>query len=425
MKVQTARIKIVLWTSKVLSDGTSPILLQVSFYGTTRMSTHFSCKPKDWNEKDECLKKSFPNYLCINKMLQDTKNKAIAAKLNFETSGIPYTSKMIIEAMKPKETNVNKLNFLTVMEQLFDERHLRSATIGMYQSVFNILSNFIGKKDFIITEITNDVLINFAKSVNESTHCSNTVLAYISKVISVINFANDNELTDFFPKKGNEWVNSNFKKTVHHKALNEEDFYKITNYYCSIDKSRIMARTSKEFAVAFYLGCYSMFGIAPVDGAKLKLNCFESVTLKGIECWKINTVRSKTNQPLNIIVMKESFGGRLLNTFIETANERDGYIFPILQDNEMAKEYKTEKQVTRIINYTEGIVNGHLKDVAREIGIPEFTLYSMRHSFASHKIKEGASVSVIANALGRSVSGIGCYIAALEKDEDFLKIATL
>lgn len=43
MKVHQAVIRLYLKTSKVLSDGSSPILLRVSFNGFKEVSTHYSC----------------------------------------------------------------------------------------------------------------------------------------------------------------------------------------------------------------------------------------------------------------------------------------------------------------------------------------------------------------------------------------------
>lgn len=422
MKVQTARIRLVLWTSKTLADGTSPIMLKISFNGQAMLSTHFSCKVKDWNDNDECLKRSFPNYVAINKILQDIKNQAVAAKLKFEVDQTPYTAKMVIDAMKPKELSGSNLIFEDVMKQLFVERHLKTKTSTMYESVFRTFSSFLGKSDFIITEITNNVIIEFAQEVARN-HPANTVLAYISKIQSVIAFANSQDLTTHYPKKGIEWVQNNFKKTVNHKALTEIDVWKIHDYFEKIENPTIDNRSSKDFAVAYYLCIYTLFGLAPVDAARLKISNFEDVVISGFECWKINTVRSKTNQPVTIIVNKNHQGGQVLEKFVSTANNRDGYIFPIIKAEGKGYNYTSEKKEIQAISAVESTMNLHLKDVASDLKIPKFTLYSARHSFATHLIQDGVNVGTVAASLGRSVSGIGCYISNLTTDKEFLSIA--
>lgn len=421
MKVSTARIKLVLWTSKTLADGTNPIMLKISFNGQAMLSTHFSCKPKDWNENDECLKKSFPNYVAINKILQDLKNEAIASKLKFESEDTPYTAKMVLEGMKQKDLSGKSMVFEDVMKQLIDERHLKYTTSSTYEYTFNSLANFIGKRDFILTEVTNEVIIQYTKHL-EKEHNSNSILAYISKIQSVLTYANNNEITNHYPKKGVEWVRHNHKKTVHHKAISEKNFLKIRQYFTDIENPNLELRSTKDFAVAFYICTYVMFGIAPVDAAKLKLNNFEDVEIKGNDCWKVTTKRSKTNQPLNIIIQKDSEGGRLIKKFYDTAHLREGFIFPILQNNNHSYRYNTEKRISLAIHYVEGVMNKHLKEVAREIDIPPFTNYSERHSFATHLLNEGVNIGIIASALGRDVSGIGCYLQNLTTDEDNLSI---
>lgn len=425
MRVQTAKISLTLWTSKVLKDGTSPIVLAIRFGGQSLLSTHFSCKPKDWNKKDECLKRSYPNYSQVNKILQDVKNQAIAAKLKFETEGTPYTPKMIIEEMKPKEFNGNKYDFNTIMEQLFEARHLKYATRVGYKSAFNAMCKLLNKDSFIVTEVTNDVLIKFSKVLLEEHGNPNTVLAYVSKIISVINFANNNEITDYFPTKGNEWVNKHYKKTVHHKALSELTIMKLRSYYNDMPKENLFSRTSKEFSLCFFLSCYALFGIAPIDGAKLHINNFEDVEINYVPCWRINTKRTKTNQPLDIILRKDSDSAEMLRPFIETAHLREGWIFPIIQNNNHDYNYDSEAKQTRNIKAVEAVLNKQLGEIAKELEIPKFTLYSLRHSWATHQINDGTNIGVIANALGRSVSGIGCYINNLTKDEELLKISAL
>ena len=66
MKVHQAVIRLYLKTSKVLSDGSSPILLRVSFNGFKEVSTHYSCDARHWDKKREEVKRGYPNFLMVN-----------------------------------------------------------------------------------------------------------------------------------------------------------------------------------------------------------------------------------------------------------------------------------------------------------------------------------------------------------------------
>lgn len=426
MRTSTARISLTLWTSKTLANGENPIMLAIRFNGQALLSSHFSCQPKHWDEKNECLKRSYSNYAGINKILADMKNQAIAAKLRFETENIPYTAKMIVDAMKPKDLSAKTLMFADIMERLITDRKLKWTTANCYRDVFKQFAQFIGNKYFVITEITDDVIIDYAQYLVNKGVKQNSIIAYFSKISSVIAFANTNGITDWNPKKGLAWVNKNFKKQVHHKAITEDDLAKLRSYYdYQLDKSDMLKRTGKSFALAFYFCSYGLFGLAPIDLIKLKLDNVEETVINDQQCYRINTKRSKTNQPLNIIVPKITFYGEVFKQFYDTANTRDNYIFPILQNEKKSYDYSDDATLARMIKKSETIVNYYLKEICKEIGIQPITMYSARHSFASHQIRQGTNIGLVANALGRSVSGIGCYIANLTKDEELFKLSIM
>jgi len=401
-------------------------MLAIRFNGQALLSSHFSCQPKHWDEKNECLKRSYSNYAGINKILADMKNQAIAAKLRFETDNIPYTAKMIVEAMKPKELSAKTLLFTDIMERLIKDRNLRWTTADCYRNIINQFYQFVGRKDIVLTEITDDNIIGFAQYIFDKHHNSNSVVAYISKISSIIKYANDNDISDHYPKKGFLWVNKNFKKQVHHKAITEDELAKLKVFFdYNLDKKDILKRTSKSFALAFYLCSYGCFGLAPVDLMKLKLENVEETVIQDQQCYKIITKRSKTNQPLSIIVPQITFYGNLFKQFYDTANTRQDYIFPIFSSATKSYNYSDDATLARMIKRTESIINNHLKDICKELGIQPITMYSARHSFVSHQIRQGTNISLVANALGRSVSGITCYIKNLTKDEELFNISLM
>lgn len=426
MRTSTARISLTLWKSKTLANGENPIMLAVRFNGQALLSSHFSCKEKHWDETNECLKRSYPNSSGINKILADMKSQAIAAKLRYETDGIPYTAKMIIESMKPKELSAKALMFADIMESLIADRKLKWATANCYRDVYKQLCQFIGKTDFVITEITDDTIIDYAQYLINKGVKQNSIIAYFSKISSVIKYANDNDISDWNPKKGLAWVRKNFKKQIHHKAISEKELSKLRCYFdYDLDKKDMLKRTSKSFALAFYFCSYGLFGLAPVDLIKLKLENVEETVINNQDCYKIKTKRSKTSQPLNIIVPKFTFYGELFKKFYDTASTRDNYIFPILQNENKSYDYSDEATLGRMIKKSETVINYYLKEICKEIGIQPITCYSARHSFASHQIKQGTNINLVANALGRSVAGIGCYIANLTKDEELFNISVM
>lgn len=103
---------------------------------------------------------------------------------------------MIVDAMKPKDLSAKTLMFADIMERLITDRKLKWTTANCYRDVFKQFAQFIGNKYFVITEITDDVIIDYAQYLVNKGVKQNSIIAYFSKISSVIAFANTNGITD-------------------------------------------------------------------------------------------------------------------------------------------------------------------------------------------------------------------------------------
>ena len=73
-----AKISIKHYTSKVLSDYTSPIMISVCKDGKRKyVSTGISCLPSDWDNKKNELKKSVKNAKAMNLIIRQKYNAII------------------------------------------------------------------------------------------------------------------------------------------------------------------------------------------------------------------------------------------------------------------------------------------------------------------------------------------------------------
>ena len=112
MKVSIARIRLYLKEGKTLADGTNPIMLMCSFNGRKEISTHYSCVPKYWDKRNECVKKNYPNWVMINHAINQLKNEAIERRNEYERLGEVYTPQMILAPKKVLSGHRNDLNGL-------------------------------------------------------------------------------------------------------------------------------------------------------------------------------------------------------------------------------------------------------------------------------------------------------------------------
>ena len=98
----------------------------------------------------------------------------------------------------------------------------------------------------------------------------------------------------------------------------------------------------------------------------------------------------------------------------------DTYIFPYACS---AKDDFSAAHLVRKIIY---LCNLSLKKIAREIGIPAFTTYSARHSFATVLQRNGTALSFISESLGHSsLSVTEHYLAGFEYEDRLKNSAAL
>lgn len=418
MKINSAIIRNVLWTSKTLKDGTHPIMLCIRFNGQSLISTTISCKPKDWDSKNQCLKRSFPNASALNAMLADMLNRAIKIKIKLEQDGIAYNHKTIADLYKGGDADKSKpTTFLNIMQDMFEKRSLAVNSRSIYHTAYLSISRFLGNPNFLPSDVNDQKIKDWAIQCAKK-NCTNTMLNYLYKIETTLTYASKIGISFNKPMEGLDWIHSHYRIKVEHRNLQADDILKLEMHFENTFgvNEGLLQRTSKQFVLAFFLCSYQMQGLAPVDMLQLKSENVTETTVNGIDVYKIVTKRQKTKVPLTIIVPKMKLAADILKFLLESSDTRDGYVFPVFyadcDKNKLSRTFNT-------------CANKHLAALANELGIKPFTLYAARHSFATNKIREGANIGLLANAMGRSINNIGTYISNLSSDEDLTKLSIL
>lgn len=126
---------------------------------------------------------------------------------------------------------------------------------------------------------------------------------------------------------------------------------------------------------------------------------------------EISFVRSKTSKTVKAVVtpMMESIMERRGNGL---CGPRDRTIFKHASGKESAFE------TARLVRVAIISCNKALGHIADELGIPHFTTYSARHSFATILKKNGVDIHFISESLGHtSIRMTENYLAGIDKDE--------
>jgi integrase len=420
MKRTSATIRLQLWKSKTLSDGTNPIVIVVRWNGEQKTkSTGYSVNQKNWDDKNESVKRGYPNYAAINAHILEMKNKVMAKKLEYEKNSEPYTASMLIEAIS-LNTDASGLDFLSISNKIITDNKLTHSSAQNYYTTYNALKTFFGR-DFIITELDSDTLIAFAQSL---TLKHSTIKSYFARIKAVLNYADTHNMATINIDKANEWLTKHIKPAYKHRALSEDDIIRLKVYYWDeMDKSDIMNRRSKAFIMSLFMFCYYCNGIAPIDAIQLKT---DNVSLDGNK-YIITTRRNKTSMPIRIVLMKSVYNGsQILEMFLPTAHLRNGYIFPFLCNNEhtlVAND--TPQQIHYSMATLYRYARMRLDEVSKELDIPKFSLYTARHTAASIMLKNKVPIGQIASAMARSVSRIEVYLDTLTTDQALSDISTI
>lgn len=96
----------------------------------------------------------------------------------------------------------------------------------------------------------------------------------------------------------------------------------------------------------------------------------------------------------------------------DPGSDRNTFIF------KYAKEGMTPIEITNTVREVTSLCNRSLQKLSAKLGLPHFTTYSARHSFATVLQRSGVNVSYISECLGHSsVSVTETYLAGFEKND--------
>lgn len=184
------------------------------------------------------------------------------------------------------------------------------------------------------------------------------------------------------------------------------------------------------FCLNIWLTMYYLQGLSPVDILKLKRSQVSiAINDDGKKYFKIKGIhRSKTNVYVPIVVEYNDMTHLLLSPYINRETDSE-WLYPFFDrpsnrptdpnctKNFLSTASKNLKRIwKRINNFAEQ------RKVKDWVPIPnETTLYSARHSFATHFINNSGDIAALATLLGRSVQNISVYVKQLTGDEYILK----
>ena len=444
-KISSASIRLVLKKNRSNSAGENPIYLVICFNGRKEVSTGVFVNERYWNSLREEIRKGCPNAPVLNKTINDIKQKAIARRNEFEYKGKPYTPSMLLEE---KEIVEVRNSYKSVYGKYLEDTCASANTIKLYTYTFNILKKYFSKDDFLVDEVNLPVIKKIIKSLDLG---DNSIRGICGRIAAVWNYAIHKGIVPAEDYPFKEWKYSQkYKKENRTYYLDFSNLQKIKNYFLShcLDITgelfsykdgiydKLSKRSTKEFALMFFLMCYRLNGSSPIDVALLKMENCSRVTIDGEDYWKVEFKRRKTNMPVVCLLPRDILTMVCFEHFLGRC--RGGYIYPVLRDNSSDKQIsnamgkfsseavKWLKEASKEIN--EETIRANINNNTNDplIDIESVCLYTARHSKANDYLSHpGSTLHALASLMGRSVNTLGTYVHQIQSDRELLAATKL
>lgn len=435
MKVSMARVRLFLKEGKKLADGSSPIMLMVAFNGKCTRSTGYSCTPRFWDKKGECVKRGYQNYVMINHEITRMKNEVIALRNDYERIQQPYTAQMLLRPRKVLSAATNDLK--TLIQRYIDDKGLESKTIEKWWIVNRNVTKYYGR-EVIVNEIDEAFCRKYGRWMESEGLSHGSIRSYLAKIGAICHYAISKGLMSEHPFKSwayhKDYRDSKSELYIHSRTL-DVMMEMFLDECIERDGSRwryrdgvieqLMDIHSELYGHYLYMIGIWMKGIAPVDISMLKKSDIKVVQIKNINCYAIDGHRSKTGMLYKVRIPQNCLESNvLIRTMLMFVQGE--YFLPTLEGY-VGRDIK--KRVNNVYTYHgEHLVNW-FQEINEEIArrnvlndhkddIPlidlECRYYSYRHSFIMKEIqKPNVNLLALAQTVGKSATTLHQYISLL------------
>jgi site-specific recombinase XerD len=376
-----ASIKVVLFTSKTLSNGEHPILLRViQNRKISYISIGASSTKALWDKEDNLPKKKHPLYKRLLVLIDSKRIEANKLQIELETDNIDLSAKEIKRKLK-KTTNSKSVfkYFNDTIENL--EKQNRIGYSHVFQSTKNSLVKFCNGKELEFNDISATFLAKYEEGFLNRGVSLNTVFIFMRTLKTLLNNARkENIIKETF----NPFKEISFSKyrriKTKKRAITKEQMR-------AIAALKYEPETSLFHAKNYFLFSFYNRGINFIDMAFLKW--------EGIKNNRLIYTRRKTKEQYTMGMLAPAID--ILKYYKEIYYDgENSYVFPILNSN-----HKTAKSIDDRIHRMLKIVNADLKEIAKKAKIDEkLTTYVARHSYATIMKRSGISTAIISESMG-------------------------
>ena len=394
-----ASISVVCYKSKTLSNGESPLMLQVSKSGKRKyQSLGISIKPRYWDFTRNKPKPNCPNKDYIQKIILDKQTELQQRMLELNSEQKEYTTTTLLN-----DEN-KKFELKTVSEfyqELIEEYRVNNKCGNrlIYKSSYNSLKVFTNDKlDIPFSAIDITWLNKYERWLRSKGNEETTMSLMFRTLRSTYNKAIKAKCARKSEYPFDEFKINKFDVSTQKRAIAKTEVLKFTKDVRPIGKRQYIQLSKDIFMFSYLCGGINFTDIANLTKANI------------IEGKRLHYIRQKTGKLIKIGLSEEAM--KIIERY---ATESKGYLFPILNAN----LHKTPLQKQNRIHKILGKVNINLKLIAAQLGVEgNLTTYVARHSFASVLKKSGVNIALISEALGHSdIATTQIYLDSFDNEQ--------
>ncbi len=394
-----ASVSVVCYKSKTLSNGESPLMLQVSKSGKRKyQSLGISIKPRYWDFTRNKPKPNCPNKDYIQKIILDKQTELQQRMLELNSEQKEYTTTTLLN-----DEN-KKFELKTVSEfyqELIEEYRVNNKCGNrlIYKSSYNSLKVFTNDKlDIPFSAIDITWLNKYERWLRSKGNEETTMSLMFRTLRSTYNKAIKAKCARKSEYPFDEFKINKFDVSTQKRAIAKTEVLKFTKDVRPIGKRQYIQLSKDIFMFSYLCGGINFTDIANLTKANI------------IEGKRLHYIRQKTGKLIKIGLSEEAM--KIIERY---ATESKGYLFPILNAN----LHKTPLQKQNRIHKILGKVNINLKLIAAQLGVEgNLTTYVARHSFASVLKKPGVNIALISEALGHSdIATTQIYLDSFDNEQ--------
>ena len=380
-------LDVVCYRSKLLADGTSPIMLRLTKDGKRKyISLHLSANQSQWDFKKNQPKRNCPDREAILTVIERKSKQYREQITQFKAEGKDYTLETLVQRVENPVRQMNLGDYLDYfVQQLKDENRLGYAE--SFKGLKSSLLLYCGSLDFPFTDIGHQWLKGYEMFLIRSGKKENTIGIRFRSLRVLYNKAVSEKIVkpEYYPF--DNFKVGKFHEQTMKRAISKEDIKRIIE----LDLRTVTTYHSPYLSLGrdLFLFSYLSCGINLTDMARIRYS--------DIFDGRLSYHRQKTGKLISFLLQPMALD--IIAKYRKPDAAPNDYIFPILD----RRIHKTPIQIRDKVRKANKAANKALKRIGEKLGIPiDLTTYVARHSYATILKRSGVSTAIISESLGHS-----------------------